>query len=435
MKVVVVGGGGRENAIALSAVSSNNSVYSISHNNNPGLIGISKKHYKINENDKEAVLNVAKKIYPDLVLIGPEDPLSNGVSDILISQKFNVFAPSSKAAKLETSKSFLREFMNYHKIDGNVESYSFTNFDDLKKLVLNLDYEFVLKPDGLTGGKGVLVQGFHFNSKEDGLSIARKLFENGVNKLLVERKLIGEEFSLQALVYNDKLIFLPIVQDYKRAGENDTGPNTGGMGSISFSESGLPFIPENHVEKAKAIMRKLVELMHNEGTPYFGPIYGQFMSTKDGPKLIEVNARFGDPEAINVLDLMDDSIADVAIKLMEGGLPTLNIKNQINVVRYIVPIGYGTDPMPSKLKVDEYYLRKKGLKILYASVDKKGDYLRQTRSRSLALLARGNSLSEIIPKFEGIEKGISGKYYYRKDIGTFESIEKKTSFMNSLLKN
>jgi Phosphoribosylamine-glycine ligase len=160
MKVVVVGGGGRENAIALSAVSSNNSVYSISHNNNPGLIGISKKHYKINENDKEAVLNVAKKIYPDLVLIGPEDPLSNGVSDILISQKFNVFAPSSKAAKLETSKSFLREFMKYHKIDGNVESYSFTNFDDLKKLVLNLDYEFVLKPDGLTGGKGVLVQVF-----------------------------------------------------------------------------------------------------------------------------------------------------------------------------------------------------------------------------------------------------------------------------------
>jgi len=430
---MVIGGGGRENAIALSAVSSNNSIYSISHNNNPGLIGISKRHFKVNENDKEAVLSVAKRVKPDLVLIGPEDPLSNGVSDILISQGFKVFAPTSKAAKLETSKSFLRNFMKSHYIDGNVESQSFTDFNELNKWVMGLDYEFVLKPDGLTGGKGVLVQGNHFYTKEEGLSIAKKLFENGMNKLLVERKLIGEEFSLQALVYYDKILFLPVVQDYKRAGENDTGPNTGGMGSISFSESGLPFIPKSHVETAKSIMRKIMEAMHSEGTPYVGPIYGQFMSTKLGPKLIEINARFGDPEAINVLDLMDDSIVDASIKLMEGNTPTLNIKNQINVVRYIVPIGYGSDPKPSKLKIDEVYLRRKGLKIFYASVDKKGNYLQQTRSRSIALLAKGDSINEIIPKFDGMENAIAGNYYYRRDIGTFESIERKNKFMKDLL--
>lgn len=433
MKVLLIGGGGRENAIAVSSVLSNSSLYSISHNLNPGIIGLSKKHCKIEENNKEQILKAAHYVKPDVIFIGPEDPLSNGVSDLLISQKFQVFAPSSKAAKLETSKAFLRQFMSVHNIEGNVESYPFINFEETKKHIEKLEYDFVIKPDGLTGGKGVLVQGEHFNDKNEAIEIVARLFKNGVNKLLIERKLVGEEFSLQGFVKDDKIVFLPIVQDYKRAGENDTGPNTGGMGSISFSEAGLPFIPKDHVERAKNIMRAIVGKMYNESEPYVGPIYGQFMSTADGPKLIEINARFGDPEAINVLDLMDDSIVDIAVSMMDGHMPTLHIKDLINVVRYIVPIGYGTDPKPSVLNIKEHNLRKKGLRIYYASVDKKFNRLYQTRSRSIALLARGKSLEEINEQFQGFEMSIEGNYYFRKDIGTFGSLNSKIRRMTEIL--
>ncbi len=433
MKALLIGGGGRENAIAISAVLSNITLYSISHNLNPGIMGLSKRHYRIEENNKEQILKVAYRVKPDVVFIGPEDPLSNGVSDLLISQKFQVFAPSSKAAKLETSKAFLRQFMSLHNIDGNVESYTFTNFEDTKKHIENIDYKFVIKPDGLTGGKGVLVQDEHFRKKDEAIEIVARLFKNGVNKLLIERKLIGEEFSLQGFAKDDKIVFLPIVQDYKRAGENDTGSNTGGMGSISFSEEGLPFIPKDHVEKAKSIMKVIVEKMYNESEPYVGPIYGQFMSTADGPKLIEINARFGDPEAINVLDLLDDSIFDVAINMMDNNVPGLHIKDLINVVRYIVPVGYGSDPRPSVLSINEQELRKKGLKIYYASVDKKSGKLYQTRSRSLALLARGKSLDEINEQFNDFEKFIQGDYFYRRDIGTFGTVDQKIKRMTEIL--
>ncbi|MGC8546302.1 MAG: phosphoribosylamine--glycine ligase [Thermoplasmata archaeon] len=434
MRVLLIGGGGREHAMALSILKEGPELFSISPNKNPGIFRISKRNLIGNENDTQVALNYALKVRPDIVFIGPEGPLASGTTDILTAHGFKVFAPSSKAAKLETSKTFLRNLMNEKGIAGNIESFSFIDYRGASEFIDKIDYEFVIKPDGLTGGKGVMVQGFHFKNKEEGKNILRRYFEQGINKILIERKESGEEFSLQAFVNGNNIEFLPTVQDYKRAGEHDEGPNTGGMGAICFSTRQLPFVPEGYIKSAGDILRKIVIAMSDDGNDYVGPIYGQFMATREGPKVIEINSRMGDPEAINVLSLMNQSLLEVGVLMMDGKGIKLDFRPRINVLRYIVPIGYGDNPRPSKLAIDEIGLLKKGLKLFYASVNSRGRSIMQTRSRSLGLLSEGISIEEAVQNFRDMEDMIEGEYYMRRDIGDPSVIAKKNEYMATLLK-
>ena len=433
MRALLIGGGGREHAIGLSIVKSGAELVVISANKNPGLQRISRKIVVGDENDSEWVLKNALKLKPDYVFIGPEAPLAHGVSDILLENGFNVFAPSSTAAKLETSKVYCRKFLSENKIGGNIESTSFSDPDRAADFIYGLEYDFVIKPDGLTGGKGVVVQGVHFSSKEDGAKIARDYLSSGKSALLIEKKMVGEEFSLQAFVKGKKIYFLPIVQDYKRAYENDTGPNTGGMGSICYSERGLPFIDFETVVKAKGIMEELVAKFAEKIVDYVGPIYGGFISTSDGPKLLEINARLGDPEAMNVLSLMENSMMDVAIMMLHDREINPEFRNRINVLRYLVPKGYGSKPEPSAIQMDEEKILLKDLKIYYASVHLKGKHLEQTNSRSIALVSEGNDLGEISRRFDGLSPLLRGSYYMRNDIGTEKMIEDKKNFMSRVM--
>lgn len=432
--MLLIGGGGREHAMALSIMKDGPELYLISHNKNPGLRRISRKMLIANIDDSNAVLDYAMRIRPEIIFIGPEDPLASGVTDILIAHGFSVFAPTSKAAKLETSKTFLRTLMNEKGIKGNISSFSFTEYKKASDFIDGLDYDFVIKPDGLTGGKGVMVQGLHFRSKEEGKGIIKRYFEEGINKILIEKKEEGEEFSLQAFVNGKEIYFLPVVQDYKRAMENDLGPNTGGMGSISFSERGLPFIPESHVSEAKSILKEIVISMSDDNIDYIGPIYGQFMATRSGPKVIEINARLGDPEAINVLSLMNDSLFSVGLSILNGANVTPEFRDSVNILRYVVPLGYGENPKPSRLSVDEKGIVMKGLKLVYASVNASGKAIVQTRSRSLGLLAEGRSIDEAVRKFDQIEHLIQGSFFMRHDIGTPQLIERKMKYMEGLQK-
>lgn len=433
MRALLIGGGGREHAIGLSIVKSGTELTVISPNENPGLMRIAKKLIIGNENDGKWVLRNATKLKPDYVFIGPESPVAHGVSDILLANGFKVFAPSSEAAKLETSKAFCREFMSENHVKGNIESNPFSDPEEAERFIKNIDYDFVIKPDGLTGGKGVVVQGVHFKSKEEGMRIAREYLVSGKAKLLVEKKVIGEEFSLQGFVKGPKISFLPIVQDYKRAFEGDRGPNTGGMGSICFSERGLPFIDKGTIEKAKGILEELIGKFNRKVTSYVGPIYGGFIATRDGPKLLEINARMGDPEAMNTLSLMDDSIMDVALRMLHGEQIRPEFRDRINVIRYIVPKGYGAKPIPSTLEIDEEKIMMKGLRIFYASVNLDGSIIKQTTSRSVALMSEGTDLKEINNRFIGMSSLIKGDYEMRNDIGKAKSIEKKKRAMKLIM--
>ncbi|MGC8645807.1 MAG: phosphoribosylamine--glycine ligase [Thermoplasmata archaeon] len=432
MRALLIGGGGREHAIGLSIVKSGTELFVVSHTKNPGLERISRRIVTGNENDREWVLSQANRIEPDYVFIGPESPLASGVSDMLTKNGFEVFAPSSSAAKLETSKSFCRNFLREKGISGNVESTAFSDMDEIEEFVKSIDYDFVIKPDGLTGGKGVLVQGIHFRGREEGAKLARAYVGEEGKTVLIEKRLIGEEFSLQAFAFGGEIFFLPLVQDYKRAFDGDVGPNTGGMGSICFSQRGLPFINREEENEAKKIMRSIVENLNDDGIRYVGPIYGGFMATSDGVKLLEINARLGDPEAINALAIMDNSIFDIAVKMLNGMRPELEFRDKINALRYVVPRGYGSDPRPSRISIDEEKMYLKGIRVFYAAVTKKGKMLQQSSSRSIALFSEGERIEDVVERFNQVERLIKGDYFMRKDIGTVASIEKKKAFMDGL---
>ena len=188
--------------------------------------------------------------------------------------------------------------------------------------------------------------GEHLRNKSEGLDYCRHLISNSGN-YVIEEKLYGEEFSLMSFSDGTNLAHMPAVQDHKRAYEDDVGPNTGGMGSYSDSNHSLPFLKNNEIAEAKNINEQVVSaLLEHTGHAYKGILYGGFMATRDGVKLIEYNARFGDPEAMNLLSLLDTDFASVCSDIVNGNLGSVNFRKEASVCKYIVPEGYGSNPSP-----------------------------------------------------------------------------------------
>jgi len=288
--------------------------------------------------------------------------------------------------------------------------------------------EVVVKPDGLTGGKGVKVQGDHFANKQEALHYAIGLLWK--QKIVIEEKFNGEEFSLQSFTDGKTVLDCPPVQDHKRAFEGDKGPNTGGMGSYSDANHLLPFLKQEHVDAAHAITVKVVEALEKEcGSPYKGIIYGGFIITKKGVKLIEYNARMGDPEALNVLALMTSDFVELCQHIIKGTLDqySLIFEDKATVCKYAVPEGYPESPVKNeKIEVDESF------DTYYASVDKKEDGLYMTGSRAVAFIGKADSLDEAEKIAEEAVSSVKGKVFHRKDIGTSDLVNQRVEHMNQL---
>src|SRR5213078_4273908 len=254
----------------------------------------------------------------------------------------------------------------------------------------------------------------------------------GVARFLVEEKLVGEEFSLQAFCDGRSLVPAPIAQDHKRAYEGDRGPNTGGMGSFSDANHRLPFLTEDDFAGALQTMRQTVVAMDSRGTPFKGILYGGFMATKDGPKLLEFNVRFADPESMNVLPILEDDFLGTCQALAERHLPaSLRFAHQATVCKYVVPMGYGSHPKAGEqLKVDEDSIRQTGAKLYYASVDEKGGHLYTTTSRSLAIVGIAANLEEAESISEEALAFIAGRFYARRDITKPNVIHQKVEPMS-----
>ena len=252
----------------------------------------------------------------------------------------------------------------------------------------------------------------------------------GGNAVLEER-LIGEEFTLQAFVDGEHLVPMPLVQDHKRAYGGDLGPNTGGMGSYSLQDHMLPFVSRPDYEKALRIMQDTVAAMRAEGTPYRGILYGQFMNTADGPKVIEFNARFGDPEAMNVLSIIESDFTEIVQRIIDGSLSPSDVSfaNEATVCKYVVPEGY-----PEAPKVGEpIVLGEYGDALLYcANVEERGGRLYTRTSRALAFVGVGETLEEAELIAERAASSVSGRVFHRSDIGTRESLEKRCRHMREI---
>ncbi|NQT96164.1 MAG: phosphoribosylamine--glycine ligase, partial [Candidatus Marinimicrobia bacterium] len=322
MNILLIGSGAREHAIARAVNRSPQPtmLYCIATSKNPGIQSLC-AGYSINDiNDPMAIVKYAKSCQIDIAIIGPEAPLAAGVADTLWDNNIPCVGPKQMLAQIETSKAFTRNLLAKYNIPGGPRYRFFDSMNGVKDYLKELGDLYVVKYDGLMGGKGVKVAGDHLHSHAEALQYCRDLTDAS-KSLVVEEKLIGEEFSLMSFSDGKNLAHMPTVQDHKRAFEGDTGPNTGGMGSYSDADHSLPFLNSSDIDSARAINLATINALESEfGHGYKGILYGGFITTEDGVKLIEYNARFGDPEGLNVLAILESDFVAICQSIVNGTL-------------------------------------------------------------------------------------------------------------------
>lgn len=430
VKVLLIGHGAREHCIAESFKDAE--LYAYMKSRNPGIMKLAISYKVGSYDDIDAIKNFASSIKPDFAFIGPEDPLDKGIVDALESIGIKSVGPRKELARLETSKSFTRLLMEKYNIPGLPKFEVFKSLEGIKDYLDELD-EVVIKPDGLTGGKGVRVQGDHFETKKEALNYCAEVLKTH-SAVIIEEKLEGEEFSLQTLTDGSSFLNFPLAQDHKRAYEDDKGPNTGGMGSYSCADHLLPFLSKDDLMYASEITKKVAYAIEKEiGYKYKGVMYGGFILTPKGVKLLEYNARFGDPEVMNVLPLLKNNFVEICQAVIDESLKNIKVEfeKKATVCKYVVPQGYPTNPVSGKISLGDVPEK---VKVYYASVEQHDNELFLTSSRAIAFVGIDESIEEAERIAEEAISKVDGPVFHRRDIGTQKLINKRVKHMQ-LLRN
>ncbi|WP_276301274.1 phosphoribosylamine--glycine ligase [Halorussus lipolyticus] len=422
--VLLVGGGGREHAIARALAESDADLYACAGNRNPGISAIAEGFETLETENPTAVVSYAEEVGATLAVVGPEGPLAGGVADALDDAGIYAFGPNEAEARIETDKAYQRRFMREHDVPGCPDFETFDDMESACEFIDDYDGDLAVKPAGLTGGKGVRVIGDQVTPEE-----AKEYLRNSdYDRVVLEERLVGEEFTVQAFVADGDLRVTPAVQDHKRAYEGDEGPNTGGMGSYSDSGLALPFMSEDDYHEAVSVLEATVEALGD----YKGVLYGQFMLTAEGVKVVEFNARFGDPEAMNTLPVLNTDLLDVLTGARDGDLPELSFAPKATVCKYAVPEGYPENPTAgAKVEVDEDSAG--DALLFYASVDERDDGIYTTTSRAFAVVGVADSIADAEEIAEDAlavagEEGLD----VRHDIGKSDLVQKRIDHMAEL---
>ena len=394
MKVLVVGSGAREHAIA-HALLKGESVEEVTvAPGNPGIAADGIQTANISQSDHDALIKFVKDNNYDFAFIGPEVPLMNGIVDDFEAHGIAAFGPNKAAAQIEGSKDFAKKLMARH----NVPTASYKTFDALetaRAYVLEHGAPIVIKADGLAAGKGVTVamdEQTAVDALED-IFVDHRFGQAGA-KVVIEEFLQGQEFSLMSFVSGTDFWVMPISQDHKRAYDGDKGPNTGGMGAYSP----VPQISDETVQRAiDEIVRPTVEGLAKEGTPFTGVLYAGLIDTATGPKVIEFNARFGDPETEVVLPRLTSDFGEAIFNILHGKEPTFTwIKNGVTLGVVLASEGYpGTlvtgTPLP-QIPIDE----NQGQHVYYAGVksDEESGKLLTSSGRIALVQVHGNDVKD-----------------------------------------
>ncbi len=404
---------------------------------NPGVMKLAKHVQIASITDFDSLKKFAEAHSPDLAVIGPDEAVAAGAADALLEAGVPSVGPFKSLARLESSKSFTRALLAKHNVPGSPghKIFSKNNASEILSYLRELGDSFVVKPDGLTGGKGVKVSGEHLKNHAEAVQYAEEILKTHP-AVIIEEKLEGEEFSVQYLADGKTICPTPAAQDHKRAFENDTGQNTGGMGSYSFPDHSLPFLEKKDLAEAKAITEKTAAALRKEtGLEYKGVIYGGFMKTASGVKLLEYNARFGDPEVMNVLPIIETDFVEVCRALVGGSLHKIipRFKPLATVCKYAVPQGYPTNPVQGQ-HVDVSAVPGDG-KYYFGSVESlnaENTLLKMGRSRAIACVGIAETIGEAEQRAEKTVSSIRGPVFHRRDIGTSALIQKRVEHVKKI---
>nr|MDO8100466.1 phosphoribosylamine--glycine ligase [Candidatus Njordarchaeota archaeon] len=442
IRVLLIGSGGREAAIAESVTKSPSSIlFAISDRVNPSILKLcgNKGNYKVGEkgvtSKPQFVAEYAAEKSIDIAVVGPEDPLVSGVADALRSKKIPCVGPVKKCAMIEGDKSFCRYLLKKYRIPYYPENSSFTSPAEAFRYIDEMTGKgipVVIKPGGLTGGKGVKLLGEHLKDAEEAKVYAESVIRDkpgGIESVVVEEKILHPlETTIQTFTDGKTVILTPCVQDYKRAYEEDRGSNTGGMGSCSLSDHLMPFISRKDYEDTAEMVRKINNaLLKETGEQYQGFLYAQMMKGISPVKnelttiLTEANVRLGDSEAMNVLPILDhDDPIEVYWSIIDGTLSAKKVKFDRNatVCKYLVPEGYPETPKDNQeVELDEVKIKSIGARYYWASVNMTDGDILTTKSRAVAVLGISERLEEAEEIAEEACTCFKGQLRHRSDVG------------------
>jgi len=416
MKVLVIGGGGREHALVWKLRQSPrvSQLYCA-----PGNAGIAAEAECLPADVKnlESLLALAARLKPDLTIVGPELPLQLGVVDEFTRRGYRIFGPTKAAAKLESSKSFAKEFMQRYHIP--TAHYAICDSpEEVSDALPHFHMPVVVKADGLAAGKGVVI----CKSKEEASTVAAEMLSGKMlgeagSRIVIEECLKGEELSFLVLSDGERVAALAAAQDHKRVGEGDTGANTGGMGAYS-TEAMVDAQMQNWL--LQHIARPVVAGMKAEGAEYKGVLYCGLMMTARGPMVLEFNCRFGDPETQPVLMRLESDLLEALEASIDGRVSEGDFRWSADASVCVVMAsgGYpGTFEMGKKISGLEDAERVAGVKVFHAGTTKHDDAYFTAGGRVLGVTARAGNLGTAVERaYQAAAKISFGGAYYRKDI-------------------
>ncbi len=416
MNVLLLGNGGREHAIAWKLAQSKelDSLYIAPGNPGTSLHG---QNVPIAVNDTAQLLDFARQNKVGLVVVGPEEPLAAGLVNIFELAGIKAFGPSSAAAQLEADKAFAKQLMRSSCI-SNAEGRTFERFSDAKAYIASRDEAVVIKAAGLAKGKGVFV----CDEPAEGILAAEKImcdkiFGSAGDKIIVEDKLLGEEASILALVDGRNIYCLESAQDHKPIGEGDTGPNTGGMGAYSPA----PVVTESLMNQIiREILVPVVDGMNSNGTPYKGVLYAGIMLTAGGPRVLEFNVRFGDPETQPILMRLKCDLLEVFLAVCDGTLDKVTLKwDPRPAVCVVMASGGYPDKYEKGRKITglEQAAQMKDVVVFHAGTAQQNGDIVTDGGRVLGVTALGATIAAAKKKaYEAADKIKFDGAYYRRDI-------------------